>query len=74
MERKLTKPADYERFKGRKIKLALREPIDKQKRWEGTLRGLPVGLSFSKWPTPMPSLFESPSENVTSRRNLKFEW
>src|SRR5688572_19286471 len=34
VERKLTKPSDYDRFRGQKIKVSLREPVDSQKRWE----------------------------------------
>src|SRR6478736_515177 len=40
VERKLTKPADYERFKGQKAKIVTREPVEDQKHWEGILRGL----------------------------------
>src|SRR3954471_10246054 len=39
VERKLLKPGDFERFKGKKAKIALREPIENQRRWEGTLAG-----------------------------------
>jgi len=71
VERKLTKPADYERFKGRKIKLALREPIEKQKRWEGTLAEFTGGTVILET-APGKSL-QIALENVV-KANLKFEW
>src|SRR5215813_2286379 len=40
IERKLVKPQDYTRFQGRKIRAALREPIENQRNWEGTLAGI----------------------------------
>ncbi len=36
-ERKLIRPIDFERFRGHKVKLRLREPVDKQKVWRGKL-------------------------------------
>lgn len=39
-ERKLTKARDYELFTGRKIKVALREPVENQQRWDGVLKEL----------------------------------
>src|SRR5215472_721431 len=39
VERKLTKPRDFERFAGRRAKIVLREPVENQKRWEGILAG-----------------------------------
>src|SRR6201993_1397011 len=43
VERKLLKPQDYQRFQGKKAKVTLREPIDGQRHWEGTLGGLAGG-------------------------------
>ena len=37
VERKLLRPIDFERFQGHKVKLRLREPVDKQKVWRGRL-------------------------------------
>src|SRR5580658_5729806 len=37
VERKLLKYKDFERFRGKKIKAILREPVDNSRRWEGTL-------------------------------------
>lgn len=36
-ERKLTRPIDFERFQGHKVKIRLREPVEKQKVWRGKL-------------------------------------
>jgi len=44
VERKLSKPGDYERFQGKKAKIVLRDPIDNQRHWEGTLAGVDEGL------------------------------
>ncbi len=71
VERKLAKPRDFERFIGQKIKVALREPIDGQRRWEGTLAAFEedqITLEFA------------PSKNIrfqlsqVEKANLKFEW
>ncbi len=39
LERKLSKPGDFERFVGRTAKVVLREPVENQRRWEGKLAG-----------------------------------
>src|SRR5689334_25256916 len=39
VERKLLKPKDYERFQGKKVKVNLKEPVENQRHWEGTLAG-----------------------------------
>ena len=39
VERKLNKPADYQRFTGQKAKIVTHEPVEEQKYWEGVLRG-----------------------------------
>src|SRR5512138_956021 len=44
VERKLVKAADYERFRGKRIKVALREPIESSRRWEGTLKDFSAGV------------------------------
>jgi ribosome maturation factor RimP len=71
VERKLTKPADYERFNGQKAKIVTREPIEDQKHWEGILRGFEdeqilIEPSEGK-------LIRIPLSGV-KRANLKFEW
>ena len=44
LDRKLIKPADYERFAGRLAKIWLTEPIENQKYWEGRLAGENNGI------------------------------
>jgi ribosome maturation factor RimP len=71
VERKLTKPADYERFAGKKAKVVLVEAIDNQKHWEGTIRSL-NGNVVTLEPSEG-TLVEIPLDKVR-RANLKFEW
>lgn len=40
LDRRLVKPADYERFAGKRIKLALKTPLAGRRRFHGTLRGI----------------------------------
>lgn len=44
LDRKLLKPADYERFAGRRAKIWLNEPVEKQKYLEGRLAGYADGI------------------------------
>jgi ribosome maturation factor RimP len=44
LDRKLIKPADYERFVGRLAKIWLNEPVEKQAYLEGRLAGYADGL------------------------------
>lgn len=71
VERKLIKPHDYERFAGQKIKVVLREPVENQRRWEGTLAGFDgnqVTLEAAGGKTVQFALAQ------VERANLKFEW
>ena len=43
LDRKLTRPADYERFAGSKVKLMLREPVNGNRHFEGRLEGFRDG-------------------------------
>lgn len=43
LDRKLTKPADYERFAGSRIRLTTREPVEDNRYFEGRLQGLRDG-------------------------------
>ena len=40
LERPLLKPEDFERFKGREVKLQTLLPIERQRRFQGVLKGL----------------------------------
>lgn len=71
VERKLAKPRDYERFTGQKIKVVLKNPVDNQRRWEGTLTafdGNTVTLEAAAGKTIQFSL------DQVEKANLKFEW
>jgi ribosome maturation factor RimP len=71
VERKLTKPADYERFTGQKAKISLNDPVETQKHWEGVIRALEGNVV-----TLEPSegrLVQIPLDKVR-KANLKFEW
>ncbi len=71
VERKLIKPRDYERFQGKKAKVTLREPIEGQRHWEGTLAGLAAGTIALDVGHGRTILF--PFEQVL-KAHLKFEW
>ncbi len=43
LDRALTKPSDFEHFAGRRARLVLREPVDKQRVLEGRLAGFEAG-------------------------------
>ena len=71
VERKLTTVKDFERFQGKKVKLILKEPIENQKAFEGTLSGLQdqvISLDLAAGKT-----IQFPHERV-EKANLKFEW
>jgi ribosome maturation factor RimP len=70
VERKLIKPADYQRFKGQKVKVILREPVETQKHWEGILEdfdGTTVTLTAGSREIRFPL-------DQVQKANLKFEW
>ncbi len=71
VERKLSKPRDFERVVGQKIRLALREPMEGQQRFEGKLTGFTGNvLELSIGPEQDVRI---PLEQV-QKANLKFEW
>jgi ribosome maturation factor RimP len=72
VERKLTKAADFQRFAGQKAKVVLSEPLENQKVWEGTLRGLEDGTIVTLEPSEG-RLLRIPLSSIR-RANLKFEW
>ncbi|MCU1262750.1 MAG: hypothetical protein JWO80_5635 [Bryobacterales bacterium] len=71
VERKLLKMKDFERFQGKKAKVALREPISGQRHFEGTIAGVENEI-ISLALTP-DSEIQFPYAQV-ERANLKFEW
>ena len=71
VERKLSKPRDFERFIGQKVKIALRQPVDNQRHWVGALKNFSEGI-ITLEPSPGRSI-QFPLDQV-ERANLKFEW
>ena len=71
VERKLSKPRDFERVVGQKVRILVREPVEGQLRWEGKLAGIAGGPCAIE-PEPG-SLIQVPLDNV-QKANLKFEW
>ena len=70
VERKLMKPKDYERFQGKKVKVTLRQPVENQRHWEGTLAGLSEGVISLE---ANGKTVRFPFDQV-EKANLKFEW
>lgn len=71
VERKLTKPRDFERFVGQKVKVALRQPIENQRHFMGILKSFAEGVVTLE-PSPGKSV-QFPLDQV-EKANLKFEW
>ena len=71
VERKLSKPKDFERFTGKKAKIVLREPVEEQLCWEGTLAGCAEGKISLE--AQAGRRIEIPLAQV-EKANLKFEW
>jgi len=71
VERKLSRPRDFERVVGQKIRLAIREPIEGQTRFEGKLAEFAAGTLQVE--TAPGHLVQVPLEQV-QKANLKFEW
>lgn len=71
VERKLTKPRDFERFTGQKVKVTLRQPVENQRHWVGVLKSFAEGI-ITLEPSPGRSV-AFPLEQV-EKANLKFEW
>ncbi len=70
VERKLSRPRDFERFAGQKVKISLREPVDGAKRYEGVLTSFVDGIVMLETPDkPVAIPFD-----LISKANLKFEW
>jgi len=71
VERKLSRPRDFERVVGQKVRIALRQPLEGQTRFEGKLTEFASGtLQVEIAPGQVVRL---PLEQV-QKANLKFEW
>jgi ribosome maturation factor RimP len=76
LERKLSKPKDFERFVGQKAKVVLREPVENQRRWEGKIAGISQGVVALEVGALEPSagrVIRFPLAQV-EKANLKFDW
>ncbi|MBI1896806.1 MAG: ribosome maturation factor RimP [Acidobacteria bacterium] len=71
VERKLKRPADFQRFVGKKARVVLREPVENQRHWEGRLADFADGWITLEAETGKSVQF--PVEQV-AKANLKFEW
>ena len=71
VERKLTKPREFERFVGQKVKVVLRQPVENQRHWVGALKSFAGGI-ITLEPSPGRSV-QFPFDQV-EKANLKFEW
>jgi len=71
VERKISKPQEFERFSGKKIKVVLRQAVGGQRHWAGLLKGFAEGIVTLE-PAPGKSL-QFPLDQV-EKANLKFEW
>jgi len=71
VERKLSKPREFERFVGQKVKVVLRQPIENQRHWVGALKSFAEGI-ITLEPSPGRSV-AFPLDQV-EKANLKFEW
>ncbi len=71
VERKLSRAEDFERFAGKKAKVLLREPVDNQRHWVGTLAGISEGV-IALEPSPGKTIHFPLSQ--VEKANLKFEW
>lgn len=71
VERKLSKPQDFERFLGRKARITLREPVDNRRNWEGMLAGF-SGDTITLEPEPGKAVQFALRQ--VEKANLKFDW
>jgi len=70
VERKLTRPRDFERFLGRKARIVLREPVENRRAWEGVLAAFHDGVvTLESSGRPMEFRLDQ-----LERAHLKFDW
>lgn len=71
VERRLFKLEQFERFVGQKVRIALREPVGTQRRWEGIIAAVEDGIILFEIPNGESMRL---SLDQIERANLKFEW
>jgi len=71
IERRLHRLEHFARFAGQKARIALREPIENQRRWEGVLAGVEEGTILLETANGVSLRFRM---DQIEKANLKFEW
>jgi len=71
VERKISKPREFERFVGQRIKVVLKQPVENQNHLVGALTGFSEGI-ITLEPSPGHAV-RFPLEQV-ERANLNFDW
>ena len=71
IERRLHRLEHFARFAGQKARIALREPIENQRRWEGVLAGVDEGTILLETANGVSLRFRM---DQIEKANLKFEW
>ncbi|HEU0120786.1 MAG TPA: ribosome maturation factor RimP [Bryobacteraceae bacterium] len=71
VERKLTRPRDFEQSVGKKVKVVVREPVANATTWIGTLQAFSEGVLTVE--SSEGKTAQIPLEKV-KKANLKFEW
>jgi ribosome maturation factor RimP len=71
VERRLSRPSDFERFMGQKVKIILRQPVDERRQWIGKLASFADGI-ITLEPVSGATV-QFPLEQV-EKANLKYEW
>jgi len=71
VERRLFKLDHFARFAGHKARIALREPFENQRRWEGVLAGVAEEMILLETANGASLRFRM---DQIEKANLKFEW
>jgi ribosome maturation factor RimP len=71
IERKLSKPKEFQRFTGHRIVVYLREPVESAKRWEGLLESFEDNRLSLTIPSGKKIAVDL---SQIEKANLKFEW
>lgn len=71
VERKLLKGQDYERYRGQKARITLREPLENRRNFEGVIQGFENGVVTLSVDPGRSMQFDF--EQI-QKANLKFEW
>jgi ribosome maturation factor RimP len=71
VERKISRPREFERFVGQKVKVVLRQPVENQRHWVGDLKSFAEGIITLE---PSPGRSVQFRLDQVEKANLKFEW